>query len=168
MLAYNVLVFAFAIGVWTSAGRSRAKRFTAVALAAYGATSSVGWFLSMDVVGEGGLSQRDRVHIAATAIQGVAMASALLVGAFSHGRQFRLYSFGTLAVALVFGAVSGALAARESTAWVGAAERVNIYAWMLWVAVLAVAFLREEGATTSPAAETVQGATRAVDPAAPQ
>src|SRR6187549_2289218 len=41
-IPYNVLVFAFAVGVWASAGGKRETRFTAAALLGYGAVSTAG------------------------------------------------------------------------------------------------------------------------------
>jgi hypothetical membrane protein len=70
--------------------------------------------------------------------------------AFAHGTRFRRYSFGTIATVVVFGALAGYLAGPMSgpTPWVGLAERVNIYATMLWISVFAVSLLR--GAAVSP------------------
>ena len=60
--------------------------------------------------------------------------------------RFRLYSLGTLLTALVFAGLSflqaAKLAANEPAPWLGLIERVSIYAWMLWVAVLAISLLR--------------------------
>ena len=52
----------------------------------------------------------------------------------------------TLAVVVVFGALTGMDAARiaagEPTPWLGVVERINIGAFLLWVVVLAVALWR--------------------------
>ena len=51
-IPYNFLVFALAVGVWVSAGRKRATRFTAAALVGYAAVSTAGLLLfPMDVRG---------------------------------------------------------------------------------------------------------------------
>ncbi len=148
MSAYNLLAFAFAAGVWAAAesvaaGRPRrAARLTAIALAVYASISTAGFFLTpMDVRGAGGVTERDVLHMVGTAAQGIAIVAALVLGALAHGTRFRVYSFATLGTALVFGALAS-IAAGQDSRWVGVTERVNIYAWMLWVAVLAVAFLR--------------------------
>ncbi len=159
MIVYNLLVLSFAIGVWMSARGKRVTRYTAVALAAYFVVSTTAWFFaSMDVRGTPGLTARNVVHVAATAVQGIAMLSALVLGGFVHGLRFRLYTFATLATCVVFGAFAGLLAAGNPSPWLGTAERVSIYAWLLWVGALAIAFLRApEAKRTSAPAASLQG-----------
>jgi len=62
-------------------------------------------------------------------------------GAFARGRRFRLYSFATIMIVVVFGTLAGLLAAPMPgpTPGLGLAERINIYATMLWMAALTVA-----------------------------
>lgn len=144
LIPYNLLVFGLALGVWASAWGRRATRYTAAAIAAYGAASTAGLLLfQMDVRGTVE-SQRDAPHIAATIVMSIFIITMMAFGAFARGMRFRLYSLATIATVVVFGAWAGFLARPmpESTPWLGIAERVNIYATMLWVAVLAVSFLR--------------------------
>ena len=55
-------------------------------------------------------------------------------------RDVRMIAFGVLTV------VGGLhLAANQPTPWLGVYERIMLYAFMLWVAVLAVTLLRESG-----------------------
>src|SRR4051812_31714067 len=143
-ISYNFLVFALAAGVRASAGDDRATRLTAAALVPYGAVSIAGLFLfPMDVRGSVG-SQRDILHIVATIAMSTFLVAAMAFGAFADGTRFRTYSFATIAIVMAFGACAGVLAGPmpEPTPWVGLAERVNIYATMLWLAMLAVCFLR--------------------------
>lgn len=151
MIAYNVLVFAFVVGVWMAAGRQRSVRWVAAALGVYATISTMGFLLTpMDVRGSAGLTERDVLHIAATVVQGLALLIALGVGAFTHGRRFRTYSVVTLAVALAFGVLAGGFARQGSSPWLGITERVSIYAWMLWVAIFALAMLRQSNARVQP------------------
>lgn len=66
------------------------------------------------------------------------------------GRGFRVYSWVTIVLLLVFGVWTSLyipqLAAGEPTSGIGILERVNIYATMLWNAVLAFSLLRAHGA----------------------
>jgi hypothetical protein len=82
------------------------------------------------------------VHERVTAVMVLAMLLAMGVWAFLHGRRFRIYSLGTLFTVVVFAGLTfqqvARLAANEPAPWLGAIERVGIYAWMLWVAVLAI------------------------------
>ena len=143
-IAYNVLVFVLAMGVWASAGGKRATRFTAAALVGYGAISTAGLLLfPMDVRGTVG-SQRDSLHIVATIVMSMFIVAMMAFGGGAHGKRFRIYSLATIATVIVFGVWAGVLARPmpAPTPWLGLAERVNIYATMLWAAVLAVSFLR--------------------------
>lgn len=90
------------------------------------------------------------MHIAATFVMSLFIVAMMAFGAFMHGRRFRLYSFGTIAIVMVFGALAGFLAGPMPgpTPWLGLAERVNIYATMLWIAVLAVSLWRFQPTVT--------------------
>jgi hypothetical protein len=93
---------------------------------------------------------------------------AMGVGAMLLGRRFRWYSYGTILTLIVFGALTSMqvprLVANQPTPWMGLEERVNIYATMLWVAVLAVSLWRAQGASAprqlGRPALTPQGASR--------
>ena len=97
------------------------------------------------------------MHIILTVVTVFSWMLILGFGATAFGKRFRLYSIGTLLTVLVFGALSGlqgaALAAGQPTTWLGLTERINIYSFMLWAAVLAVVLLRAEkglGSRTTP------------------
>jgi hypothetical protein len=66
------------------------------------------------------------------------------------GKRLRYYSYGTIAILVVFGVLAslqaGQMQANEPTPWMGIKERINIYATMLWVAVLAIGLLRAQKA----------------------
>ena len=159
-IPYNFLVFVLAMGVCASAGGKRATRFTAAALVGYSAVSTAGLLLfPMDVRGTVE-SQRDSLHIVATIAMSMFIVAVMAFGAFAHGMRFRLYSFATIAIVIVFGAWAGILARPMPgpTPLLGLAERVNIYATMLWVAVLAVSFLGvQDRAGVRPIATTSAG-----------
>jgi hypothetical protein len=146
-ILYNLLVFAFAAGVWASSGGRRAMRLTAVALAGYGVLGTAGLLLApMDLRGTLN-SQRDALHIVTTFVMSIFVVAAIAFGAFVQGERFRLYSFATIVTVVVFGALAGFLARPmpDATPWLGVAERVNIYATMLWLLVFAVSLLRLPG-----------------------
>jgi hypothetical protein len=144
---FILLVFAFAAGVWASSGGRRVIRLTAVALAGYGALGTVGLLLApMDLRGTLN-SQRDALHIVTTFVMSIFVVAVIAFGAFVQGERFRLYSFATIVTVVVFGTLAGFLARPmpDATPWLGLAERVNIYATMLWLLVFAVSFLRLPG-----------------------
>jgi len=147
-VAYNLLVAAFAVGVWTSARPKRAARITGAIMVGYATLSMVTpLFFPMDMRGAE-VTPRGGLHGPMTAVMSLFILLSMAFGAFLLGRRFRFYSFATIAVVLVFGVLTGLqipqLVAGEPTPWIGFTERVNIYATMLWFAVLAIILLRAE------------------------
>lgn len=155
VIPYTVLVSAFALGIWASAGQHRAGRITAALLVGYAVTGAAGGgIFNMDrrevlATGEGTL--RNAMHPPATMVMSLCVLLAMGFGAELFGTRFRYYSYGTIATLIVFGALTATqipqLEANESTPWMGIEERANIYALMLWTAVLGVALLRAHSAT---------------------
>lgn len=145
---YTVLVIAFGLGVWGTDTRRRALRITGVLLVGYGLVGYVtGLFFPMHLRGaEGTIS--DTMHIIGTIVMSLFLLLSMGFGATAHGKRFRLYSIGTILILLLFGAWTGLdgprVAAQLPTPWLGVKERINIYASMLWVLVLAVSLLRAE------------------------
>jgi hypothetical protein len=156
-IPYTVLVTAFGVGLWKTAGRQRAARVTAALLVGYAAFGMAGGILfpmkprEALAAGEGTL--RNTMHIPATALMSLCLVLAMAVGATLLAKRFRYYSYGTILTVLAFGALTslqaGRIEAGEPTPWAGIEERVNIYATMLWLAVLALGLLRAE-ATNGP------------------
>jgi hypothetical protein len=147
---WNVLVIAFAVGVWQSAAGKRGLRIVAGLLVAHAVINlTVGPFSSMhhrEVLAAGGATLSDTLHLVVTGAGVFIFLAEIGVAATAFGRRFRLYSIATIVAMLVFGAVTSAYApevqANEPTPWVGIYERINAYGYMLWVAVLAVALWR--------------------------
>jgi len=147
---YAILVYAFAVGVWQSAGPKRALRVTAVGMAGKEILGlAVTLFFPIHLRGvEGTLS--DIMHGILTGV-GVLlfMFPAMGFGAAAFGKRFRLYSIGTILIFLVCGTLAGLdgprVAANLPTPWMGVWERINIFGYMLWVVVLAISLLRAQG-----------------------
>jgi hypothetical protein len=150
MLIYGLLIFAFAAGVWRSAGENHALRFVAVGLIGKELLGSiVTLFFPIHMRGvEGTLS--DTMHGLLTLAGSLCYLVAMGFGAAAFGKRFRLYSLGTILTLVTFGVLAGQeiprLTANLPTLWLGVWERINIFAAMLWIAVLAVALLRRSGA----------------------
>jgi len=70
-------------------------------------------------------------------------------GSRLFGKPFRYFSYATILIMIVCGLLVGsqttALTANQPTPWLGVEERINAYASMLWLAVLAVGLLRAQG-----------------------
>lgn len=148
-LAYTVLMIAFGLGVWGSAGRNRALRIVGSLLLAYGVVGLAAPFVPMHLRGEE-TSLTDTMHIILTIVTVLLMMAAIGFGTTAFGKRFRLYSITTILILLVFGALTGLdgprVAANLPTPWVGITERIDIGVFLLCVVVLAIALLRVQGA----------------------
>lgn len=146
-IIYGVLALAFGVGVFREeAGRNRALRIAGFLLIGYAAIGFTGpTFFEMHQRGAGG-SPSDLPHIILTGTLVLLQLLAIGFSAFALGRRFRVYSFATLLILIVFGALSapyGArLAAQQPTPGFGILERILIYSSLLWMAVLATTLLR--------------------------
>jgi hypothetical protein len=151
---YNLLVLAFAAGVWETAGPKRAARITGAMLLGFAVSGMVtGVIFPMNTrealaAGEEGL--RNAMHPVGTIVMSLFIVLAMAFGSRLLGRRFRYYTYATIAILVVFGGLTslqvGQLEANEPTPWMGITERINIYATMLWVAVLAIGLLRAQEA----------------------
>src|SRR5918993_2649021 len=149
-IPYGVLVVAFGVGVWASAGRRRAGRITGALLVGYAVIGAVGGvFLSAptrETLEAGEETWRNNLHIPATAVMILCILLAMGFGSTLIGRRFRYFSYAMILAIVVFGILAGRQIAQmgenQPTPWLGIVERANIYAIMLWVAVLAIGLLR--------------------------
>lgn len=154
-IAYGVLVLAFGAGVFREgADRSRALRIVGALLIGYAAIGFTGPTLFEMHQRGAGTAQGDAPHIILTGVLVMLTLIAIGVGAFALDKRFRIYSFGTILLMIVLGATAapyGArLAAGQPTPGFGVVERINIYASLLWVAVLAILLLRRASARQVP------------------
>jgi hypothetical protein len=148
-IPYNLLVMAFAVGVWASAGRKRILRVTAGLLIAYMVAGVVGGLVfPMHSRGGTTMTLTDTMHIVATSSGVLFMLLFIGFGAAAFGKRFRIYSIGTILLIVLGGALAGLdgarMAAHLPTPWMGVTERINIYSSMLWVLMLAIRLLRAE------------------------
>jgi Protein of unknown function (DUF998) len=146
---YTVLVTAFGIGVWKSAGGNRAVRIVGGLILAYASLGLLWPFAAMhqrDVLAAGGATLSDTMHVALGGITVVLMFLAIGFGAMAFGRRFRLYSIASIVVLLAFGGLTfleaPRLQANLPTPWIGLWERINITVFLLWVVVLATELWR--------------------------
>ncbi len=143
-IVYDVLFIAFALGVWAFAGRKRAVRVLGGLLVGYGVVNFLAYF-TPEHLGEAPTMLGNTMHIAAAGVTVLLFLLQLGVGAIAFGKRFRIYSAGTLLTVLVLGAyIFAGVNAGQLVPWVGIEERILIYGYMLWVAVLAIVLLREE------------------------
>jgi Protein of unknown function (DUF998) len=151
-IPYGVLVAAFGAGVWASVGPRRAGRITAALLVGYAVVGAVGGvYLSAptrEVLEAGEETWRNTLHLPATAVSVLSILLAMGFGATLLGRRFRYFSYAMILAILVFGVLAGLqagrVAANQPTPWLGIVERANVYAIMLWVAMLSIGLLRAQ------------------------
>jgi hypothetical protein len=151
-IPYGVLVTAFGVGVWASAGRRRAGRIAGALLVGYAVIGAVGGvFLSAptrETLEAGEETWRNTLHLPGTAVSVLCILLAIGFGSTLLGRRFRYYSYASILAILVFGVLTSLqvdqMEANQPTPWMGIVERGNVYAIMLWVAVLAIGLLRAQ------------------------
>jgi hypothetical protein len=119
-------------------------------LVGYAVTGFMGGvFFEMDrraVLAAGEATLRNAFHPPVTVVMSLFMLLAMGFGATLLGKRFRYYTYATILTLVVFGVLTslqaGRMVADQPTPWMGIEERVNIYATMVWVAVLAIGLLR--------------------------
>ncbi|MFX1416578.1 MAG: DUF998 domain-containing protein [Promethearchaeota archaeon] len=144
---YNALVAGFALGVWESAGEKRALRITGCLLIGYVVAGLVGLLFPMNP-DEPTTALTNTMHQIIAGVTVLVILLSLGFAATAFGKQFRFYSLGTILVYLLLGALPflgvAQVEAGEATPWVGLVERIMVYGYMLWVAVLTIALLRKD------------------------
>jgi hypothetical protein len=144
-IPYTLLVVAFGWGVRKSSGQNRRLHVVGGLILAYGALGFLWPFAPMHLRGAT-FTATDAMHIVLGSATVVLMLLAVWCGAGALGRTFRVYSFVTLLIVLLFGALTGweapGIAANSPTPKLGLWERINIGAFLLWIVVLATTLLR--------------------------
>jgi hypothetical protein len=147
-ITYDLFLITFGVGVWGSADRRRGLRATAGLLVAIGA---IGPFWPPMHMRGTVVSLTDTLHIAFAAVTSLFILLAVGFASTAFGKRFRLYSIVTIVVLLVFGTLTSLdgprIAANLRTPWVGVTERIDVGAYVLWVAVLATMLLRIQAPT---------------------
>ena len=147
-IVWALLYGAFGWAVWKSAASSRALRATGASIVV-AAVAGIFWppMHLREVLAAGGGTVSDTLHIVWTAANAVLTLLAMGLAAAALGRRFRVYSIATIVILLSAGVVTSMdaprLEANLPTPWMGVWERVNIVAWLLWVAVLSALLRRQ-------------------------
>ena len=144
ILVHGLLLVAFGVGVWRSADR-RSLRWVGLLLIADGLVGLPNHTVfAMSSRGmEGGFN--DTMHIVLTGVFSLIVFAVVILSAVAYRGWFRLYSIATLLVVIGFGgATSIAIRGIEEnhTPWAGGFERINAYAYLVWLVVLAVTVMR--------------------------
>lgn len=138
---YTVLFTAFGVGVWISVRGNRVLRIAGGLLIGYGLWNIMGALYPLTLGDDTSIP----MHILATNVQLALMVAAMcFVAAGFHGRM-RAYSIASLVGSAVMGMVAY-MAAPGPNLVLGIGERISIGAFLLWVAVLAVALWKRPAA----------------------
>lgn len=146
---YAVLFVAFAIGVLRAGRGNSALRRTGWILLAF-----VGWgllwpFFPMHPRGTQ-TATSDLGHLVLGGGSSLIIIGFVVSGAFALGRRFRAWSLATafvyLATSIATFAYVSRIAAGAATPGLGLVERIMIYSYLLWIAVLAAALVRRDRA----------------------
>ena len=153
-IIYELLVIAFAWGVWQSAVNNRSLGIVGYLLFINGV---LGFFWppmhQREVLAAGGATLTDTLHIVFTAITVPLMMLTIGFGAAAFAKRFRVYSILTLVILVMFGVLTGLdgpnISKNLPTPWIGVWERINIGVYMLWIVVLAIVLIRMPFVTSS-------------------
>lgn len=145
---YAGLVTAFGLGVWWTAGRRRALRAVGILLVIFAVNSWVWPQFFPEDLSKSVSAFTNTMHITLAAVTVLSILLQIGFGATASGKGFRIYSIGTFLTVFAFGASTGPQSAARIAGlpapWLGLTERINIYGYMLWVAVLAIVLLRAQ------------------------
>ena len=152
-VVYQSLLFAFAWGAWLAAGQRRTLRVTAGLLFGMVAVGIAWMFFPMHLRGAP-TTLTDAAHAVFAGVQVVLTLCAIGFAAVGFGRGFRIYSIASLAIMLAFGVATFLYAPRVAaglpTPGFGLLERVNVYGYLLWIAMLGAALSRRGRARGMP------------------
>ena len=103
-----------------------------------------------EVIAAGGGTLSDTLHIVWAMVTLLLMMLLMGFGAAALSKKFRLFTLATWVVFIVFGILtwleSRGIETNIATPFIGIWERINIGAFLLWVAVLAIVLLKKETA----------------------
>lgn len=146
---YDLLIYAYGVGILLSSSGKRALKVSAFLMIAkelLGLAATIFFPIHLRGV-EADFS--DAMHGILTAA-GVflCMFPAMIAGAVSFRGKFRIYSIITMVLFVVFGILAGLdqpkYALNMPTPMMGVWERINIYGYMLWIAVFSILLLRSK------------------------
>jgi hypothetical membrane protein len=143
----DVLLLAFAWGVWMSAGQKKILRVTALMLVGNAVNGLFLWNIFPMHLRGGEQTLTDTMHVGLSGLGVFFVLLAVASGAVALGKRFRLYSAMTMAMLVVpsmvvFFLYVPQIAANLPTPWTGLAERISTYGYEPWQAALAIILLR--------------------------
>lgn len=153
-LLYPLLFAAFGWGVLQSSSGSRALHIVGTLIILY-CIINFYWppMHQREVIGSGGGTLTDTLHITWAMISLVFMMLLMGFGAAALENKFRVFTLATFVVFIVFGVLIGVespgIEANLPTPHIGIWERINIGAFMFWVIVFSIALMRRKNVADS-------------------
>ena len=146
VMPYPLIFTAFGWGVLKSSKENRSLKVTGGLIIAYCIFNFYWPPMHMrEVIASGGGTLSDTLHLVWAMITLLFMMLLMGFGAAGLGKRFRYYTFATWVVFILFGVLtfmeSPGIEANLPTPYIGLWERINIGAFLLWVAVLAIVLL---------------------------
>jgi hypothetical protein len=146
-LLYEVLLIAFGLGAWVSAGQNRALRVVAGLLVSMAVIDLIAVFFPMHP-GEAVSTFANTMNVILMGTGVIFFLLAISFGAAAFRNWFRLYSIGTLLVFLVLTILGiwfvPQINAGEPISRVGVQERVMVFGFLVWLVLLAINLLQGE------------------------
>lgn len=140
---HDLLLITFGVGILRAAGQSRSLRWAGLVLIA---ATALGLVIHPFFPMTSRWSFTDTpMHGTLSMVWGVIIFVAVGLSAVAYRGRFRLYAIVTDVVLVGFGMASGIAIQgieQNDTPWAGAFERINAYALMAWLVVLAVTVMR--------------------------
>ena len=149
---YGILFATFAVGVLVTGWRNRYLRITGWLMLAFVTWGLLWPLFPMHQRGDV-RDMRDIGHLVLGGGSLLLFTAFIGFGAFAFGSRFRAFSLATMVTVFLAGVGTflyvPTMGAGGATPWLGVVERVMIYGYLLWVAVLAVALSKENGGYSS-------------------
>lgn len=146
-LIYEVLLFLFGIGVLLVAGQKRGLRFAGILIIIHAILATVSFFFPMNLR-EAEKTLSDIMHIIFYTAIPLIILFIIGFGSSANGKWFRVYSILTILILILFGVLTGItgprIAAGLPTPWAGLYERINIYGYIVWIILLAIALFPKQ------------------------
>jgi hypothetical protein len=143
--AFELMVVAFAVGVWLVA-RKRSLKTAGVILGVFAVNAIVWGFFPMQQRGSQ-MSFTDYAHIGGAILQVLTIVLFIAFGSGADGLWFRVFSIVLIVAILAAGGVAGSQAGQIAvggpTPLMGLVERISFYGPSVWILVLALELMRQ-------------------------
>lgn len=146
-ILYNALVIVFGSCMFITSEKKLSLRITGLLLIGYAIIGIVTPTFFPAPMRNVEATATNAMHLPLTVFEVLFILLSIVFGAIANGKKFRLYSICSLVLVTIFGIWGGTfvskVAGNQPTPRLGVIERVNIYGYLIWVIVLAVALLRK-------------------------